>query len=157
MFASQSCLSLDSSLAHPLGRAQSLAKLREVLPNQRDPATCPCGGVWRVAPSGASPKEDFFLQKRWFLFYTFPLSCLSLPLHAEVGAQEKLRSLGQWEEGSSPWMGQPFPGNEDPRMQGQAGEGKCLLLQSWKLPKCHGHCGDFAIWQLGWPLAAEGM
>lgn len=100
-FAFQSCLSLESSLANPLGPAQSLVKLQEVLPNQRDSATCPCGGCEKWLLLAQAQKHRLLPQKRLLLFYTFPLSCLSLPLRAEVGAKEKPRSLRQWEEGSS--------------------------------------------------------
>lgn len=101
IFASQSCLSLDSSLAHPLGPAQLLAKLQEVLPHQKDPATSPCRGCEGWLLLVQARKHGLFSPKKVIPFLYFS-SVLSLPLLAEVAVKEKPRSLGQWEEGSSP-------------------------------------------------------
>lgn len=68
-----------------------------------------------MAPSGASPvTQTFFPKKRLFLFYAFPLSCFSLPLHAEVGVKEKPRSLRLSEERSSPEWGSHSQGVKIP-------------------------------------------
>lgn len=76
IFASQSCLSQDSSLACPLGSAQSLVNLQEVLPDQKGPSNPSLWGCEGWFLLVQAQKHRIFPPKKghsFFLLFLCPI------------------------------------------------------------------------------------